>query len=178
MIESNRLSLRELTLADVSSRYEAWMNDAETVRFMESRFTQHTQQSLKAFVVGVLADKSSHLLAIVLKENGQHIGNLKVGPIDVHHAYASLGLMIGEKECWGKGYGSEAIAIVCDWAFSELGLNKITAGAYATNVGSIRAFEKVGFECEGILRDQYLDQGVYVDVHLFGLLTSHGERNG
>ena len=79
----------------------------------------------------------------------RHIGNIKLGPIHWLHRRADLSLFIGERKYWGQGYASEAIALVRDWAFRELDLQKLNAGIYSGNHGSRRAFEKCGFELEG-----------------------------
>ena len=57
----------------------------------------------------------------------------------------SVRILLGDKNCWGKGYATETIEVLTEHAFGVLGLHKLTAGAYAENVGSIRAFEKAGF---------------------------------
>jgi RimJ/RimL family protein N-acetyltransferase len=60
-----------------------------------------------------------------------------------------MGLLIGEPASWGKGYATEAIVAVTAHAFSTMGLEKLYAGAYAANAGSIRAFLKAGWVEEG-----------------------------
>ena len=54
---------------------------------------------------------------ICLVEDGRHIGNIKLGPIQWLHRRADLSLFIGDKSCWSLGYASEAIGLVRDWAF-------------------------------------------------------------
>jgi RimJ/RimL family protein N-acetyltransferase len=81
-----------------------------------------------------------------------------------------VGLIVGEKECWGKGFATEAIRLVMQLAFAQLGLRRLTAGAYASNIASIRAFEKAGFSREGLRRRHYLCDGEYVDGVLMGVL--------
>ncbi|HEY1157453.1 MAG TPA: GNAT family protein, partial [Arthrobacter sp.] len=96
---------------------------------------------------------------IFLREGDRHIGNIKLGPINVHHRRADIGLLVGDRACWGKGYASEAIAILSDFAFGRLGLHRLTAGMYAENEGSARAFEKAGYAREGLLRGHWLCDG-------------------
>jgi len=96
---------------------------------------------------------------------GVHVGNIKLD-IDEHHNRGDIGLLIGP-EHWGKGYATWAINLMTEYAY-RIGLRKVTAGAYAGNVGSIRAFEKAGFEREGILKDHWLVDGAYQDGVLLG----------
>jgi RimJ/RimL family protein N-acetyltransferase len=82
----------------------------------------------------------------------RHIGNIKIGPINLNHQIAPIGILIGDKNEWGNGYASEAIQIVTQFGFDKLNLMKIYAGCYESNIGSKRAFEKSGYEVEGFFR--------------------------
>ena len=164
-IETPRLSLRGLTEHDTEGPYFDWMNDAEITRFLESRYFPHTRASLNNFVAA-MADGRNLLLGMFLKDEQKHIGNIKLGPINFLHRHASLGLLIGDKNEWGKGYACEAINAMTDYAFTQFNLNKVTAGIYSTNIGSIKTFEKAGFVKEGHFRNQLFSEGKWID-HLF-----------
>jgi len=71
----------------------------------------------------------------------------------------------------GEGYCTEAAALLCEYAFAERRLNKLRADALATNEGSRRVLEKLGFVEEGLLREEQYVYGEYVDVHRYGLLA-------
>lgn len=146
----DRLYLREVCLADVNEYYFRWMNDPEVTQYLESRFYPNSMESLLEYVKGFQGNKDNIFLAIVLKENHKHIGNIKMGPINWFHRLADIGIMIGEKDCWGKGYATEAISLLAEHAFRNLNLHKLTAGFYKTNQGSLKAFQKAGFEVEGV----------------------------
>ena len=88
------------------------------------------------------------------------------------HRRADISLFIGERGCWGQGYASEAIALVRDWSFRELDLQKLDARIYSGNIGSRRAFEKCGFELEGTLRQEVVSANERLDVWLLGLTRS------
>ena len=176
IIESERLSFRELTPEDAKGNYLKWMNDAEVVKYLESRFQTHTSESLAEFVRSTAASENNIFCAIVLKQDGRHIGNIKLGPIDLTHRKADVGLMIGEKDCWGKGLGSEAYTLMVEHAFKNLNLHKVTAGAYAVNEASIKALLKAGFRQEGLLQKHCAFDGGYTDVLLFGVLREEFER--
>ncbi|HDL01619.1 MAG TPA: N-acetyltransferase, partial [candidate division Zixibacteria bacterium] len=78
--------------------------------------------------------------------------------------------MIGEKDCWGQGYATEAIGGLTEYAFNVIGLNRIGAGAYASNIGSYRAFEKAGYHVEGKLLSYWKSDGGYEDEILVGIV--------
>ena len=79
-----------------------------------------------------------------------------------------MSLFIGEKAIWGKGYATEAIALASEYAFNGLNLHKLSAGFYAANIGSIKAFQKNGFIQEGLRKNHRIYQGAYVDEVLMG----------
>jgi len=147
-LHTDRLVLRTLTVADATDRYLGWMHDPEATRFLESRLVEHDLGSLRDYIASCNDSEASMLLGICLTD-GTHVGNIKLGPIDPYHQHAAIGLLIGERDLWGQGYATEAIAALTAHAFGQLGLLKLYAGCYASNVGSARAFLKAGWIEEG-----------------------------
>ena len=144
-----RLTLRCLTSEDVGQHYVDWLNDPETTRFLEVRWTRHDLDGVRTFVETVNCSANNLLLGMFAHDNGSHIGNIKVGPVNPHHRRAEMGLIVGDKSRWGKGYGREAIAAVTAYAHEALKLVKVVAGCYAANEGSRRAFLAAGYKEEG-----------------------------
>lgn len=170
-LDGSRIYLREVRPSDVNENYYRWMNDPEVTCFLESRFYPNSMEKLREYVQTKIGNPDNIFLALVLKEGERHIGNIKLGPIHWIHRTSDLGIIIGEKDCWGKGYANEAIKLMVDYAFNVLHLHKITAGAYGSNEGSIKAFQKVCFEIEGIRKKQYFLKGQYIDGVLMGLIN-------
>jgi len=168
------LELRILRPEDVTAAYVDWMNDRDVVRFTEQRHSRHDQAEIVSFVAQKLAAPGDYLFGIFLA--GSHVGNIKLGPVDPRNKVASISYIVGDRSVWGQGIATRAIAAVVRFAFDEIGLEKITAGSYAENTGSIRALEKNGFRQEGRQRAQALLDGRRVDVVNFGLLR--GEETG
>ena len=169
-IEGKNICLREIQISDVKKNYYNWMRDPEVNQYLESRFEKWSVRRLKNYVKEIKINRDNFFWAIILKETGRHIGNIKLGPINRKHGFADLGIIIGEKPCWGKGFATEAITLVVDYAFEKLKLNKLTAGAYANNIGSVKAFKNAGFLIEGIRKRQYLYNKKYVDGVLLGCI--------
>ena len=169
MLSSPRLRLRALKADDLNVTYLSWLNDPEVNCFLETRFLPQTLEALEAYWHAHRDDTASPWFAICLAADDRHIGNIKLGPIGWIHRRADLSLFIGERSCWGLGYASEAIELVRDWAFRELDMQKLSAGIYAGNIGSRRAFEKCGFELEGMLRQEVVSAGERLDVWRLGL---------
>ncbi|MFH1148449.1 MAG: GNAT family protein [Pseudomonadota bacterium] len=168
-IEGERIYLREVRLSDVNDDYCRWLNDPEVNRYLETRFMEQNLESVREYVEGKINNRDEELLAICLKEDNRHIGNIKLGPINRLHRFADISLFIGDKSCRGEGLGTEAIRLITRFAFADLNLNKVKAGCYEANKASAGSFIKAGFYREGILKKQRYSDGVFQDEILFGL---------
>jgi RimJ/RimL family protein N-acetyltransferase len=152
-----RLELFVLKEEHVNADYVRWLNDRRVNRYLESRFSVHTIESTLGFVRACLQSPVDLLFGIRDHElDGRHVGNIKLGPIDRHHGLGEVGLLIGEPESWGRGLASAAISRVGDIASAQLRLRKLTAGCYASNIGSKKAFLRAGFEIEGTRREHFV----------------------
>lgn len=169
---AGRIYLKELCLKDVSSDYYSWMNDPEVTQYLEARFSDHTMEAIREFVANCTNDPNVIFLAIRVKEGDKHIGNIKLHKINRIHRTAEISIMIGDKNYWRKGYGQEAIRLLCDYAFHTLDLHKITAECYENNLGSLNVFRRAGFKEEGIRKKQYLYNNQYVDAYMLGYVRS------
>ncbi len=167
-LTGERIYLREVRLSDVNDSYYRWMNDRAVTQFLESRFYPHSMDGIRKYVEEKSNSRDGVFFAMVLREGDRHIGNIKIEPINWIHRFCELGLMLGERDCWGKGYGSEAISLVTHYAFCILNLHKVNAGCYIGNSGSIKAFEKSGFVREGLLKDHFFCDGKYQDYVIMG----------
>lgn len=157
---TERIELFVLRPEHVGPGYVGWLVDREVNRFLESRFATHTEQSTRSFVQGCLDDPKALFLGIRSKVLGsRHVGNIKLAPIDARHGLAEIGILIGERSAWGRGIASDAIAALAEIALEQFSLRKLTAGCYASNVGSQKAFQRAGFEFEGERRKHFILDG-------------------
>ena len=178
-IEGRNLILRGMVVSDANENYLHWMNDPDINQYLESRFEKTDLIKLRAYVRKTVRERRCLFLAIIRRLSGEHIGNIKIGPVVLPHRFADVGIIIGEKSYWGKGLASEAIRLAKDYAFRKLKINKLTAGAYSNNIGSIRAFKKSGFSVEGVRKKQYLYNGGYVDAVILGCKNNfRSSKNG
>lgn len=167
-LEGARVALRPVTAADVGPLYVGWLNDPEINRFLESRHSESSEESVRAFVDRIAARDGDYLFAIRLAQDGRHIGNVRLGPIRAEHRLAELSLYIGDRAAWGRGYGGETVALVTRFAFEALHLNKTIGRSYAANEASTRAFLRAGYRQEGRLREHYLLDGEPMDLVVMG----------
>ncbi len=105
-------------------------------------------------------------------KNDLFIGTFRLANIDWKAHTVDLGVLIGEKSCWGKGIATEACQLAISFAFSQLGMNKVTMGCKETNTGIQHIATKLGFSREGYFRAQNIIDGQYVGHLYFGLLQS------
>jgi len=169
-LEGERIFLREVRPSDVKENYYRWMNDPEITRYLESRYYPNSMETLTQYVREKSGDPQNVFLAIIIKKDDRHIGNIKLGPINWIHRFGDIGIIIGEKECWGQGLATEAIRIMVEYAFGVLNLHKLTAGYIGSNEGSKKAFQNCGFEVEGVRKKQAFLEGEYVDTVLMGIV--------
>lgn len=170
-LEGERIYLRPVKVSNATQEYVGWLNDSEVNQFLESRFVFATIESVKGYIHKVSEDPDTIFLAIMRKDTSRHIGNIKLGPIDRNHHVGDIGIMIGDKNSWGKGFATEAIGLLEKYAFQSLKLHKLTAGAYAENIGSIKAFLKQGFVEEGRRKEQVFFNGKYIDAVFLGKIN-------
>lgn len=105
-----------------------------------------------------------------LGEKAKHIGVIEYREINIVSRRCSVGIGIGEKAYWGKGYGTDALKALIHYLFQTMNLNRVQLDTWSGNVRAIRSYEKCGFVVEGRMRnDAYID-GQYYDTIVMGLL--------
>lgn len=176
ILQSKRLYFRGLESSDVNEKYYSWMNNSNVIQYTESRYYPNTIERISQFVASANSDPNSVIFAIILKENDQHIGNIKLGPINWVYRVADIGMIIGDKACWGKGYGSEAIGSIVNHAFNVLNLHKVTASYYSENIASEKICTNNMFKIEGTRKEHAFFNGKYVDVIQVGLINPGGVK--
>jgi [ribosomal protein S5]-alanine N-acetyltransferase len=163
-LETNRLRLVSFSEEHLAERYVAWLNDPDVVRYSEQRHSLHTIDSCREFWRS-FQETPHYYWAIEEAETGRHVGNIDAH-IDQPNKVADVAIIIGEKEIWGKGYGSEAWNRVLEYLLQAEKLRKVTAGTMATNHGMLGIMRKAGMLEEGRRRKNHLQDGNEVDLIL------------
>ncbi len=96
-------------------------------------------------------------------ESGKYIGGCGINDINWLSRVATVGIMIGDKDYWGKGYGTDAMKILVDFIFNNMNINKVKLGVFSFNEIAIKSYKKCGFEVEGVLKDELFKDGKYHD---------------
>lgn len=161
-LSSARLVYKPLSLAHLSQEYVNWMNDPVVICYLESG-GNYTIDMLRDYLREV-EEKDSLFWAIHTLDTGEHIGNIKIDPVNERHGIAEYGIMMGKRSEWGKKYATEASQTIIEHCFGELGIRKITLGVVADNTLAYRLYVKLGFQIEGRYRNHGIYEGKYCDV--------------
>ena len=168
--------LRPLTGEDAAT-FVPWVNDPEVTRTLAVGAAVMDRQAERAWIEKMNASGSDVLFGIIVQETDRLIGSTGLNQIDFRYRSASLGMMIGERGLWGKGYGTEATRLVVRHAFKELHLNRVQLHVYEYNLRGLRVYEKVGFRREGVLRQEHVYDGRFWDTVVMALLREEwGKR--
>ncbi len=161
-IQGLKIILRPMSLEYVTPRYLGWLSDPTVTRHLST--SNYTIAQLTTYVEERIEQPNICFWAIIERSSGMHIGNVKLEPIVLESSRATFGILIGEKDFWGKGIATEVAVLVADFAFQSLGLSKVDLGVQDANAAAIRAYEKAGFHVEGRLRRHSLVGGCLRDV--------------
>jgi RimJ/RimL family protein N-acetyltransferase len=136
----------------------------------------YTIKMLENYIKNLIINKK-YFWVIKIKDSNKHIGNIKIDPIDFYNGFAELGIMIGAKEEWGKGYAQEAINLVIDYCFNNLKIRKINLGVLSENLAAVKLYLRIGFVIEGTLKYQVKFNDKYIDTIKMAIFnpTFHAE---
>jgi ribosomal-protein-alanine N-acetyltransferase len=163
ILNTERLLLEPLRLKHATENYASWLNDPWVYKYLDSRGGQNID-SLKEFINYQIINKV-YIWAIIDKSLNVHIGNIKIDPINTIHKYGEYGILIGDKNYWGKGFAREASEAVLNYFFNhENCLRKINLGVVKNNVDAINLYNKLGFKQEGYLQRHLVYDGTEEDV--------------
>ena len=144
-----KIFLSELNRRNVTKKYVAWLNDYEVVKYTDQSNKKHTIKSVIQFVEQKKRSKNEFLYGIYLKKDKkikEHIGNIKLGPINFTLNNADISYFIGNKNYWKKGYATIAISEVIKVAKSKFNLKSLQAFVTNYNLGSIVVLKKNNFK--------------------------------
>ncbi len=168
-LESEMIGLRPLTVADATPEYLSWLNDPEVTRGIETGLFPATKESLRVYLENVSQSRTDLMFAIIDKKLDKHVGNAKLANINWVHRNAQFGIIIGDKEAWGKGFGSDACRLLVKYAFEKINLHKVWLIVYANNPVARKMYEKAGFREEGCQKEHVFSEGRFVDAYLMAV---------
>ena len=174
MIYGERIRLRANERADLPCFVE-WLNDPEVREGISSYLPLSLAREEQWYENMLKLPRDEQPLGIEIRDEHDTwklIGNCGFFEFNWRCRSAEVGIFIGQKSIWNKGYGTEVMRLLLKHGFETLNLNRIFLRVYATNLRAIRCYEKAGFVHEGRLRQAEYKHGEYVDFHVMSVLRS------
>lgn len=157
-----KIKLTPITDEMITQEYVSWLNDAEVNQFMESgKFPVDISQA-RQYVQDRRGSTTALILGIVELTGKKFIGTTTLAKIDPLGRTAGLGIMIGNRAEWGKGYGREAMQLLMKLAYEHLNLRKIYLYVVEGNPAA-GLYRSEGFQDCGVLKKQVFVRGEYRD---------------
>ena len=175
-LQGEKVYLRATDLEKDVQYHAAWQHDALYIRFMDSMpAVMYNKDRMKEWYEKQITTHLSSFM-IIRKEDEKPIGFVELSGYDWHSGNAWLGIGIGERENWGKGYGTEAMNLLLKMVFLEWTLHRVSLAVLGYNDRAVRSYEKVGFKKEGSIRGFIQREGQRWDMHMMGILREDWEQ--
>lgn len=171
MILGERVRLRAVERDDLP-RFVAWLNDPEVRRGLALSLPMSLAEEERWFEETLKQEPAARPLAIDAQEGDawRHIGSCGFHNLDWRNRKAELGILIGEKSLWGRGYGQAAMRALLRHGFETLNLHRVYLRVYEYNERGLRLYRRLGFVEEGRLRRDHYEEGRYWDTLIMGML--------
>jgi len=152
--------------------FQRWYADPEVVRLTRYQDGPMRPEEIERFFAARALGSDSLAMAIHLRAGDRLIGTCALSQLDSDNGSALFHITIGEKDAWGRGYGTEATQLMLDHAFGGLGLHRIGLSMFSFNERAIRAYRSCGFVVEGRAREAIWRDGRWWDEVAMSILDS------
>jgi RimJ/RimL family protein N-acetyltransferase len=162
------------TLARLESQ---WLGNSEYYRLLDwEPARQVSSKATQKWIEKQYENDDNYNFAIRALADDRLIGGIGLDGVRWTHRDSFIGIGLGDREYWGKGYGTDAMKVILRYAFTELNLRRVTLDVFEYNQRAIRSYEKAGFIVEGRQRGQILREGRRWDVFYMGILREEWEQ--
>jgi RimJ/RimL family protein N-acetyltransferase len=153
--------------------YYRWINDFEVTRYYLDTPRPQALEERAAWYERLSAGDPYNIDFLIYElATMRPIGRVGLEDISYQHQRASLGILIGEKDCWGKGYGTEATRLALDYGFRLLGLHNIMLSVSSAHTAAVRAYTRAGFRVIGARRECRRDGDAVLDSVFMDCLST------
>lgn len=159
------VTLETFKHSDITAEYISWLKDEEVVRYSSQRFKSHTVQTCKDYLE-TFEHGPNLFLSVRLRSSGLMVGTVTAF-VALPHGTADIGLLIGNREYWGKGIGLDVWLTFMGWLFKNYSIRKVTGGTLRGNVGMIQVMKRAGMQLEAIRFKQQIMDGEEQDELYF-----------
>lgn len=168
LLRGRNVYLRRLEPTDLEQTLQ-WVNEPEIFVLM-GVFGPRTSVAQQRWYEEVSLSQTNLVFAVCLQDGDEHIGNASIFDIDLRNRNAGLTVALPDRAHQGKGLGREAVDLLCCYGFDYLNLHRIYCKT--DNVHAGKMYERLGFVCEGVLRQQTFRFGEFVDKVMYGVLQN------
>ena len=153
--------------------YINWLKDIEVVKYLgrPEYFKEVKIEEINKYYNDMVSNEHIKFFAVYFIPENKFIGTAKISLSNSYndeYDIADIGIMIGDRNFWGKGLSSVILSSISSYALNNLKARKLTAGAISQNIAVIKSFQKIGFKIEGVLRKKIYLNGEYLDHVLLG----------
>ena len=188
LYETDRFYVRPFQKEDMTEQYRQWFHDPDVTKHNSHGLFPYTKEQMAKFLAQ-LESSDDLVWAVIVKIQKQinpikhfpnlppkeyedfHIGNITLQCIHQIYRSAEFACVFGEKDYWGRGYGTEAAKMIFNHGFKRLNLHRIWTGTASTNIGMQKIAEKLGMKKEGVFKEAMFLNGEYVDIIEYGILA-------
>ncbi|MFA6808065.1 MAG: GNAT family protein [Eubacteriales bacterium] len=167
MLVGKKTFIRPLDYEDIDLLYQ-WYSDQDFLYYLSGGWPINSMLK-KEEIEKKFFEEDNYRYAI-LDQNKDMIGTLGFDEVNICSRAAKIYIGIGNKDYFGKSYGTDALAVFIKYLFNQWNFHRITAETWDGNQRAIACYQKLGFQIEGKLRDGYYVHGKYRDVVVLGLL--------
>lgn len=175
LLRGERVYLRLVERDDLAQRVR-WINDPAVQMTLNFDYPTSLARTEKWFD-GIVMDLSRRDFSIFTIEEDGYIGFCGLTSIQEQAKKAEMYAVIGDRDYWGSGYGTETYRVLTDYGFREIGLNRIYGYQLVHNEAAHRVVEKLGWKREGLLRQDRWSHGEIVDQYVVSILREDWEES-
>lgn len=171
LLKGNLVRLSAFDPETIANLYNNWSNDSEFMRLLDWDPARRISTKVnKEWIEKHMDEYFEHAFLIRTLEDDRAVGEIGLDGIRWNFGDTFVGIGIGARSDWGKGYGTDAMRIILRYAFMELDLHRVSLNVFEYNPRGIRSYEKCGFVVEGRERSLLNREGRRWDVVYMGIL--------
>jgi len=171
LLRGERVWLTALERADAATMAR-WEYDTEYLRLLDASPAQpRSEEMIVRWIDSASKSTTDFTFGIRLTDNDSLIGWVQLDGVSWTHRTSYIGIGIGNRDFWGRGYGSEAMTLMLQFAFDEINLHRVFLSVFSYNERAIHVYQKLGFQHEGSYREHIERDGQRFDMLFYGLLA-------
>lgn len=170
VINGSNFYLKNFDLSLVREEYLGWLRNKKINKYLINAGQDISLEQIKEYCLNLLSSCNNIFLGLFIKDENHHIGNVRLGPMDIKSKVCQFSMMIGDPRYHGIGLGTEIVSVCIQYCFRDLGMQKFFLEVIDDNKAAIRIYEKNGLTTEGLLKKHLMLDGHYHDLRIMSVL--------